>query len=727
MLAIVLATSTASCGRTSDTEHVGNDVAPAPEAAPSIAAADAVATIRREGNHLRDEPSPYLQHHAHNPIDWYPWGPEALARAKREGKPIFLSIGYSTCHWCHVMARESFDDDEIAAFLNRHFVAIKVDREQRPDVDALYLAAVAAQGGPTGWPLNVFLTPSLTPIVGGTYFPARGSAERPGFFELAQRVQQGFATHGEASARDGAQVLAALARERGDGSAAIDLELAFAQLARTRDEVRGGFGGRQKFPNAPLLLAELRRASLGDGTDTPAARDHLATTLERMADGGLRDHLAGSFHRYTVDADWGVPHFEKTLYDNAQLALLYLEAGTRFDRDDWRDIARSILDDLLAQWRTDDGGFVVGFDADDAGGEGTFYTWTSAELEAALGPERGAVVAQAWRVDTDDAARVDGRSVLQRSRSVSAEQVAIAVAALPELAAARRTRPAPARDDKVIVAWNALAIAALAEGARVLDEPRYLEAASATTARLRQCCVHGDRVLRGVRGDASLGEGQLDDHAMLAWALLRLHAASGQPEALRLAHALALAVRRDFWDPTRAGLRRRADIDDLPVATLDMDDGAMPSGGAAAVASWLELGLLLGDDGLYETATTTLQRWSPRAQTQPSSSGFLLATAVAATRLREVVVAGDDDEATRALLAALREPVGTRFVLARIPAAGITGDDAAAWPALVGKRALAGPATAFVCERGSCSAPTNDPARLRAQLAAAFAAPPPTR
>ncbi|MBX7080972.1 MAG: thioredoxin domain-containing protein [Nannocystaceae bacterium] len=691
--------------------------------------AAALAAIRRAGNHLRDEPSPYLQQHAHNPIDWYPWGPEALAKAKAENKPIFVSVGYASCHWCHVMAHESFEDDAIATLLNRHFVAIKVDREQRPDIDALCLAAVATRGGETGWPLNVFFTPQLAPIAGATYLPPRAQGDRGGLFELAQRVQAEFARSGEAAAGNGLAVLEAWNRDAGSPRGGFDVAATLDALARERDEVRGGFGSRQKFPHAPLLSAQLRAAVTlrDDAARADAAREHLETTLARMEDGGLRDHVGGGFHRYTVDPDWHLPHFETTLYDNAQLALVYLEAGRRFEQPRWTAVARGVLDGLLARWRLDGGGFAVGFDADDAEGEGRYYAWSRAELTAALAREDADAVAAVFDVGDEGEPELGGRQVLHRvpraslvarlGEDAAAAAIARAEAALPTLARARAQRPAPARDDKLVVAWNALAIAAMAEAGRVLDEPRYLAAATEAAQRLEQCCRDGDRVTRGVVGSRPLGEGFVDDHALLGLALLRLFAATGDRAWLQRAHELARALRRDFWDDARGGLRHRAHAGELPLATLDLDDGPTPSGTSATAALWLELGTLVGDDALRDDALALLDRWGLRAQQTPAAAGTLLATAIVAPRLREVVIAGPADEPrTRALLEVLREPLGTRFVLAIVPAEGIDATAAAQWPSLAHKTATAGVPTAYVCEHGSCRAPARDPATLRAQL-----------
>jgi len=720
---LVLAVALVACGDPYATPRP-EAATPPPADVAAVPAGRPPAEVRAAGNHLVDAPSPYLQQHARNPIDWYPWSAEALALAKAHGKPIFVSIGYSTCHWCHVMEKESFEDDTVAAFLNAHFVAIKVDREQRPDIDALYLAAVAAMGGDTGWPLNVFLTPAGVPITGGTYFPREPDGRRPGFLALAESVHQDWAARGEAIASDGQKILDALAKQGADGPGSAptrdDVDGAMQSFARARDDVRGGFGARQKFPNAPALVAALRWSVRGTTPLHAETREHVVTTLERMHAGGLRDAVAGSFHRYCVDPDWRIPHFEKTLYDNAQLASLYLEASQRLQRPDFAEVARRVLDDLLEAWQAPDGGFIVGFDADDANGEGRFYTWTRAELDAALDAAAAQAVVTAYGVEGDP--ELEGRSVLRLVRGVDAATVGAANAALPQLARVRASRPAPARDDKVLVAWNALAIEALIDGARILDEPRYLDAAIATAKFIETHAVRGDAVRRGVRAGVDLGDGFADDLALFARALLRLHAATGDLAHLRRAHALAKALLGDFWDPQRGGVQRARNADDLPVVTLDMHDQAVPAAGAIAAALWLEVGLLTGDDALVRAGDEVLARWKQDAVDNPVSSGTLLGVMDAATLgMHELVIAGAiDDPRTTALLDAAREVEvdRSRISIARIGAAGIDTADRAMWPALEGKRAQADKPTAYLCTRGSCKMPTSDPAVLRTQLAA---------
>jgi uncharacterized protein YyaL (SSP411 family) len=715
------------------TPEATQDTPRAEPAAPERTAAQ----IRSEGNHLLGEPSPYLEQHAHNPVDWYPWGDEALAKAKREGKPIFLSIGYATCHWCHVMEKESFEDDEVATYLNTHFVSIKVDREHRPDIDAIYLDAVAALGGSTGWPLTVFLTPDLEPFFGGTYFPRHAQAGRPGFLDVCKEVHGSFTADPAAAGTSGRAALERIEKEalaahrRPIGLGVQVLDDAIGTLASGRDTVAGGFGRRQKFPNPPLLLAELRHHVR---TGNAESRDHLVLTLEEMMRGGIRDHVSGGFHRYTVDARWHVPHFEKTLYDNAQLAALYIEAGRTLGRDDFVAVGRAVLDELLAAWQEADGGFVVGFDADDPKGEGVYYTWTPAELEEALGAEDAALVGAAFGVTEAGERELHGRSVLHRrpdaevarEKGVAASAVGEAIArALPQMAKARGARPAPRRDDKELAGWTALAVIALADAGRWLDEPRYVEAARRAGTFLVKTCHTGDRMLRGVRAGKSLGDGVLEDHALTGLALVRLHAATGDPEWLVHAAAIEAELVARFHDAERhAFLRTAADAPGVPVRMPDLEDGVMPSGGAAAVLLELELGALAGDPAMRRRGLDVLERMVGTIVARPFGAGFLLvAVDHASAPVREVVIAGEAaDPDTNALWNVVRGSTHARVLSVRVPADGATPALSASFPALQGKKARGGRPTAYVCEEGRCELPTSDGSTLRRQLAAALSA-----
>ncbi len=714
----------------------GPDPASPKVSAAASAAAEATAHIRANGNHLVGQPSPYLEQHSHNPVDWYPWGDEALAKAKSESKPIFLSIGYSTCHWCHVMEKESFEDDEVAAYLNEHFVSIKVDREQRPDVDALYIDAVAALGGSTGWPLTVFLTPAREPFHGGTYYPRHASRGRPGFMDVLAEVKASFDTDGEGVAKNGRAILArvekqALGRVANPSKlGASMIDDAMVSLSRARDSEYGGFGRKQKFPNSPLLLAELRHTLR---TGNAESRAHLVLTLEQIAAGGIHDHIAGTFHRYAVDNRWHLPHFEKMLYDNAQLAGVYIEAGLALSRDDFVQVGRGVLDDLIAHWQQPDGGFVVGFDADDPEGEGAYYSWTPDELTRALGAEDAKVMATAFGVTERGDRAIEGRSVLHRRPlpdiaselgMSTADVTATIDRSLLAMAPIRSKRPPPATDDKELVAWNGLAIIALADAGRWLDEPRYVEAASKAAGFVVDTCFADGVMSRGVRKGESIGGGFLDDYALAGLGLVRLHAATGDTRWLTAAREIATSIRTKFYDAERhIFLRTPLGDDDVPVRLSDLEDGVMPSGGSAAALLALELGAIAGDRELYGIGVDVLERTGRSAATRPFSAGFVLVAIDHATApVREVVLAGDADSATTAALwKAIAPTTHARILPVRLPAAGPTPALEKQLPALLGKKARGAEATVYVCEQGRCEAPTSDPAVLAKQLAAATA------
>jgi uncharacterized protein YyaL (SSP411 family) len=702
-----------------------------------------VATIRREGNHLVGQASPYLEQHAHNPVDWYPWGPEALDRARLERRLLFVSVGYATCHWCHVMERETFEDDETAALLNAQFVAIKIDREERPDLDALFIEAVTRLGQSAGWPLNLVLTPDLEPILGGTYYPRVATRGRPGLADVLREVDRSFRADPTGVAKQGKAIYAQISAEANARAPASDLDadvlrVAMLALARARDPVEGGFGSRQKFPNTPLLLAELRWV---ERTSAPEVRAHLVLTLDRMRRGGVRDQLSGSFHRYAVDEAWHVPHFEKTLYDNAQLAALYLEASRALADPSLEGVGREVLDDLIASWQGADGGLIVGFDADDALGEGRYYTFTTADFDEALGPADARLVGALFGVTPAGERSLGGRSVLHRrdearvARELDLKSVAELDAAWararPLLLRARATRPRPAADDKQIAAWNGLALMALADAGRTLGEPRYTAAAERIARFLVARCWDPETraMRRGLRRGAPLGEGFLDDYALTGIGLLRLHAADGDLAWLRYAKAIADALVERFHDEELGvfvqtsllpGPRAPRSVDDaLPLRRPDVDDGVLPSGGSAAALLLVELGSIAGDGALRERGLRALRAAAPRARASPFAAGFfLVAIDHASADPREVVVAGEAaDPRLRALVAELAGTSDARVLPVLLPGAGAPAELVRDFPALAGKNALHERPTAYVCRHGACDAPTDDPVALRRKLA----------
>jgi len=680
-------------------------------------------TERRATNRLAGETSPYLLQHAHNPVDWYPWGAEALERARAEDRPIFLSIGYAACHWCHVMERESFEDPETAAQLNAQFVPIKVDREERPDLDDVYMAAVQAMTGSGGWPMSVFLTPDLRPFFGGTYFPPDDRHGMPSFRRVLSAVADAYRTRRddvEQQARMlGDHLRAQLASPAGEADPERrQLESAVARLRAAFDRVHGGFGGAPKFP-PPMVLEFLLRAWRRSGE--AETLEMVTRTLDAMADGGINDQLGGGFARYSTDARWLVPHFEKMLYDNALLAHCYLEAFRATGRDRYAVVARETLDFMLRALHTADGGFATALDADTEGEEGRFYAWTSDEFSsvlrgAGLDDDESRLLADYWGV-TPEGNWEDGRSVLHRAGPEAPAE--LVERARHALAAARARRAAPARDDKQLAAWNGLALRALAMAALVLGEDRYLVAARGLTAFVRRDLLRdGDRLWRTARDGRAHTPGFCEDYVTLADGLLVAHAASGDGDLLLLARRLVERAVTDFWDDETGTFRDTSDEHDRTVAQpRSLLDGATPSANAVGADVLLRLGLLTGDETLSRRAGRILRAVAPVLDRQPSAFGRMLC---AAGRFLgepiDVVVAGGDpgDPGAAALRHAAARPYAPDLLIAAVS----PGDEHAAWPLFVGKEPMEGVATAFVCRGYACDAPSGDPALVERQVAA---------
>lgn len=677
---------------------------------------------------LADEPSPYLQDHADDPVRWWPWGEAAFAHARAADRPIFLSIGYATCHWCGVMHRESFRDDEVASRLNESFVPIKVDREQRPDVDAIYTDAVGRMGIPTGWPLTVVLTPSLEPFFGGTYFPREASEGMPGLLDVLAQARELYAEEGQHAARRGRALLEALAADARPTDAELDVgrgERAIAALARLRDQRFGGYGSGAKFPRATLLMAELdvaRRTGRESGTA------HVARTLDAMRRGAIRDPLGGTFHRYTEDAQWVRPHYEKTLYDSALLAGLYLRAGRATATEPFIDVAREIFDGWEREWRNVDGTFAAGFAADDAGGEGAYHRWTYEEVVEVAGagafgadggPDAGRVAALFGLAPNAAAAplvRISDAAARVRFGLDEPEASALIERALGPLREARTRRPAPPRDDKVLVAWNAMAIAALAEAGRWLAEPRYVRLAAEAADALVACCWRGGRLRRGVFGELSLGAAPLEDHAHLVRAMLRLHHATGELRWLVVAGDVERAMHADFFDAARGVFLATAAGADVPMRRVEASDGEVPAPSVVAALATIELGEHTGDRGTITRGRAALAAIAEAATREPTRAGSWVSACEAALGARrEVVLVGDPEDArTRALWQTIA-PHEDRLAIVRLAAAP-SAASLERFPSARGKVAIGGAPTAYVCELGRCERPTSDPSELARQL-----------
>jgi uncharacterized protein YyaL (SSP411 family) len=589
-------------------------------------------------NALVHEKSPYLRQHAHNPVDWLPWGQTAFDKARREDKPIFLSIGYSTCHWCHVMAHESFEDERVAELLNREFVPIKMDREERPDIDRIYMLFVQATTGSGGWPMSVWLTPDLKPFFGGTYFPPGSRYGRPGFRELLVHLAQVWKHERDKVELSGNNVAQQLTAMAAPASAPLEpdaelLHAAFRQFERMFDKQHGGFGNAPKFPR-PVVLNFLLRYSFQH--NNPEALATVTQTLDAMAAGGMHDQLGGGFHRYSVDDHWFVPHFEKMLYDQAQLATAYLEAYQATGDETLAAVASDIFAYVLRDLTSPEGGFYSAEDADSPdpenpahSGEGSFYIWRQAEIASILGAESSAVckyfgVQPEGNVEVDPQGEFRGRNILYRAEP---EQPPALHAASEKLLAVREKRPRPHLDNKILTAWNGLQISALAKGYRVLGDVRYLDAATKAAEFLLAKMYSpqtGQLLRRYCEGEAAV-PAFLDDYAFLSQALLDLFEA--KPEAWLLQLAIDLA-RRGFgrFEDERANgfFSTEAGVSDVLLRMKDDYDGAEPSGNSVATELLLRLAHITGQTGFAAQADRSLRAFAPKMKAQPTIAPQML-------------------------------------------------------------------------------------------------------
>lgn len=674
-------------------------------------------------NRLADETSPYLLQHAENPVDWYPWGEEALARAQSEDKPILVSIGYSACHWCHVMAHESFENPEIAAKMNDLFVNVKVDREERPDVDTIYMTAVQAMSGHGGWPLNVFLTPDGTPFYGGTYYPPEDRGGMPGFPHVLDAVAEAYRDRRadvEENAEQTRDLLQRLSRDwpRSESLTPALTARAMESLAASFDARNGGFGTAPKFPQPAAIEFLLRQSKRGDQQASIMAR----RTLDRMARGGLYDQIGGGFHRYTVDAIWLVPHFEKMLYDNAQLASVYLAGYQAFQERLYRRVAEETLDFVVRELTHPDGGFFSTLDADSAGHEGLYYTWTPEELAEVLGPE-DAQVAGVWFA-VAPGGNFEGRSVLSTPRSLPdvADRLSLDEAALAEtldhiqakMLAAREQRERPGLDRKVIASWNGLMLKAFADGARILGRSDFLDVASKNANFIVEAMLSDGRLVRSWNeGDARI-PGYLEDYAFVIDGLLALYRATLQARWLEIALTLTDTMIAEFADADGPGFFDSTASHGTPVArSRDLHDGATPSGNAVATDVLLHLGAMTGNEAFNERASGILEVMSRTMREQPLGAGRYLAAAdFYFGPVKEVAIAGDRGLAEiESLLNATYAGYEPNVIV------GYVDPDneelIARLPFLQDRPARDGRATAYVCEAFACLPPVHDPGELK--------------
>lgn len=660
-------------------------------------------------NRLAEETSPYLLQHKDNPVDWQPWGPAALAEAQERQVPILLSVGYAACHWCHVMERESFEDEETAAYMNEHFVPVKVDREERPDIDALYMEAVQSITGQGGWPLTVFLDPQGVPFHGGTYFPPDTSRGMASFMMVMEAVIKAWderrdeilAQSGDVRSRLGAVSLI------GAPEGELDPELPSRRatnLTEQTDMERGGFGPAPKFPPASAL-----DFMLGQGEIAAAE-----ATLDRMAAGGINDQLAGGFARYSVDEDWLVPHFEKMLYDNALLARTYLRAWQVTGRDRYRWVAQKTLDWALSEMLDPSGGFYASLDADSEGVEGLFYTWTPEEIESALG-DRSQRAIEAFGVTAEG--HLDGRSVLHLPSGEPPDEIDRELEELGDaLLAARSERIRPALDDKVLSSWNSLMISALAEAGAVLGRADYIDAARRTADFIwnGMRSPQGNLLRTWRHGEARLNA-YLEDHAFLLEALIDLYQATFDPGIFDRARAVAETMIDRFSDPARGGFFTTShDHEELIARRKDVGDHPIPAGSSSAALGLLRLSNLTGEAAYRRKAEEVLKLLAPATGRQPAAFGHLLqALELYLSPSPELAIVWPGDQTAEdasALIEVARAAYRPNLVLAGGP------EGAATPPLLRDRTAIEGRPAAYVCQSFTCKAPVTDPADLGKEL-----------
>ncbi len=709
-------------------------------------------------NRLAKEKSPYLLQHQHNPVDWMPWGAEAFGRAKMEGKPIFLSIGYSTCHWCHVMAHESFEDGATAQYMNEHFVCIKVDREERPDVDKVYMTFVQATTGSGGWPMSVWLTPDLKPFLGGTYFPPQERGGRPSFRTILARIADGWKNDRDGIVKHGNEVArqlneaAASEASRAEKPGRASLYGGLGQLVKRFDDQHGGFGSSPKFPQPSIINFLLRmsvRRGLGatpesEQTDRERARKMALFTLEKMAAGGMHDHVGGGFHRYSVDTYWHIPHFEKMLYDQAQLARAYADAFQLTRDARWEKIARDTLDYVLRDMTDKDGGFYSAEDADSLlahgkpeHGEGAFYVWAKSEIEQLLG-EDAALFIRFHGVEADGNAPVGsdpmgefhGKNTLIQRLTVSeaakqfnkteAEIETSLAKSRGKLFTERAKRPKPHLDDKIIVAWNGLMISALSRAAQAFDDPRYLAAAQNSARFIRANLWRDGALIRSFRQGPSNIAAFADDYAALIAGLLDLHETDFDTAWLQWATELQAKMDERFLDKKHGGYFQTAlEAADILFRTKEDYDGAEPAPGSLAAANLLRLAQFTDSKELRERAEKTISSAADQLDRLPSAmTQMLCAVDASLAKPRQIVIAGKpgaDDT-----LALLRE-VHAVFSPNQIV---LLADGAANQQWLGGRLGflrdvapVEGKAAAYLCENFTCQEPVTDPAKLRELLA----------
>lgn len=676
-------------------------------------------SYKRKPNHLIHEKSPYLQQHAYNPVDWYPWCEEAFQKAVQENKPIFLSIGYSTCHWCHVMEHESFEDEEVAMLLNENFVAIKVDREERPDLDNIYMAVCQAMTGSGGWPLNLFLTSERKPFFAGTYFPKTERYGNPGFVAILKQISNLWKTNKESVMTSSEQVTKVLQSmvllKSGEIVKEETLKQAYEQLRDKYDLIYGGFGAAPKFPTPHICTFLLR---WWKRSNDQTALEMVEKTLDRMGRGGMYDQLGGGFHRYSTDEYWLVPHFEKMLYDQALLSMAYTETYQATGRQFYADMVKDIFTYVLRDMTSSDGGFYSAEDADSEGEEGKYYVWTPDEIMDVLGETDGRIICDYYDVSREG--NFEDKNVLHVDKQLDVfarlEKLEITdlqhllVATRKKLFAAREKRIRPHKDDKILTSWNGLMVSALAKGAQVLNEPMYTRAAVRAADFILKTLRQKDGTLlrRFRQGDASI-PGYLDDYAYFSWGLIDLYETTFDVKYLRAALELSKRMIEEFWDEKEGGFFFSGKTNEQLIAqTKEIYDGATPSGNSVALLNILRLSCITGDKELEKKSEQLIRIFEKTINQYLSGyTQFLCAIDFALGPVKEVVIAGElNSDDTRQILTEIWKRFLPRKILLLHPEKDTSIEAIAEF--VKEHKKIKDKATAYICENYTCKAPTND-------------------
>ncbi|HWO01198.1 MAG TPA: thioredoxin domain-containing protein [Blastocatellia bacterium] len=679
-------------------------------------------------NRLIDETSPYLLQHAHNPVDWYPWGPEALERSRTEDKPILLSIGYSACHWCHVMEHESFENEEIARMMNDNFVCIKVDREERPDIDSIYMNAVQMMTGHGGWPMTVFLTPDLRPFYGGTYYPPVDRHGLPGFPKLLTAIAGSYKNRSADIDTSASAITAELKKinrfvPSGEMLTTEVLNQAFSALAGNFDRVNGGFGGAPKFPPSMTLMYLLRHHKRTNSKDALAM---VELTLDKMARAGMYDHLGGGFARYSVDARWQVPHFEKMLYDNALLARVYMYAYQQTKNPTYRRVAEEVLEYIVRDMTDRTGAFYSSEDADSEGEEGKFYVWTRAEVMSVLGDEDGATFCEFFNV-TESGNFEHGTSILNTPLSIEefAEKKGAKVEELKRainsgkqrLFNVRQARVRPGRDDKSLAAWNGLMLTAFAEAANILARDDYREIAVRNAEFIMKHLIRDRRMLRTYKNGQSKLNGYLEDYAYVIEGMLALYEATFELRFFNLARELADTVIAQFWDEVDGGFYfTSADHEELITRTKDYFDNAVPAGNSVAALGLLKLFHLTQEHEYQRSALAILRTVRQAVGKYPSAFGYALnGLDFYLSEPQEIAIVGNADSHEARLFV---EEIYSRYLPNKVVAAREPDDEQSAETIklLAARPMVDGKVTAYVCRNYTCLAPATTVEELTERL-----------